>query len=518
MGPPLVNPPPTQRSSMPSSEPNPAGTTVLYVGRDDEVAREVQKYCRARRVRFIRLAHLPAAFSLPTTRLLALVEVSSPADLASIDRLSDQGTIVGLGAVESITLLENALELGADDVLVQPLRPTLIARRLTELLRPTPSRTTGRFRVIRTSPAAYTVGTEGTAPAIVLGAALENVTLPAALIFDGILHQMNDAFRALVPISDLPVPQHELVAWFKPELRALPTQLAPGTMWSSSVHLEGNQSFVLEMHAFAAPRGGALVTLRDTESSRSEEHARAAELSDFIGSLLQGWHDRLGSPIGLLSANVAFVTEQLAPLAEKLSEQGACDLKEALKESEDALSYLRALLADMQLMIVGTAGKAERTEIRPLLESVTRYVSAQLPKELRFSLSVSVPESRLVERSRVAQVLSHLLLALAPGTGHRNEIDQAEIHADAFGDNLVIHVVMRQLMVDSDVLRDVNDISQISEGSRESAAVHFCRLVLQSMGGQLQMSRLIDGGTSATLTLPAPRTTPRVSATAHTSS
>jgi signal transduction histidine kinase/ActR/RegA family two-component response regulator len=261
--------------------------------------------------------------------------------------------------------------------------------------------------------------------------------------------------------------------------------------------------------AYEWTRSAARMAQAKAERQRrgAEDAARMlqADRMASVGQLAAGVAHEINNPLAYITANLAFVQEQLALMGPSASNEA----REALAEAREGIERVASIVLDLKTFTREDASDANLLDLRVVLDSTLRIVENELKHKAELVRRYPRdPAFALATEPRLVQVFLNLLMnavqALPSGENAENTIT-IEIARDARGYH---HVTVSDTGpgMAPDVLARAMDpfftTKPVGVGTGLGLAV--CRNVVRGLGGEIQIESAIGRGTRVAVTLPPP--------------
>jgi signal transduction histidine kinase/DNA-binding NarL/FixJ family response regulator len=248
--------------------------------------------------------------------------------------------------------------------------------------------------------------------------------------------------------------------------------------------------------------------------ARAERHQRGAEDAArmlqadrmaSVGQLAAGVAHEINNPLAYITANLAFVQEQLALMGPSANDE----TRQALAEAREGIERVASIVLDLKTFTREDASNANLLDLRVVLDSTLRIVENEIKHRAELVRRYPAdPAFVLATEPRLVQVFLNLLMnalqALPAGKTHENAI-AIEVKLDARGFH---HVSVSDTGpgMPPEVLARAMDpfftTKPVGVGTGLGLAV--CRNVVRGLGGEIQIESAVGRGTQVIVTLPPP--------------
>ncbi len=241
----------------------------------------------------------------------------------------------------------------------------------------------------------------------------------------------------------------------------------------------------------------AAIALHRSELERQRLCAQLA-LADrmvSVGTLAGGVAHELNNPLSYITANLAFITEEVGELARRLAATGVDDeelevvadqLKSAAVDARDGAEKMHGLVRDLQRLSRDDDGALAPLDLTHVLESAINVARSELKHRARVEreLAPSLPPVRASE-ARLGQVFLNLLVNAAHATPKGRAAEQC--------------IRVRSFVTEAaQVAVEVSDTGCGIPPERLS----ICRSIVGALGGTIEVESRVGVGSTFRVLLP----------------
>ncbi len=248
----------------------------------------------------------------------------------------------------------------------------------------------------------------------------------------------------------------------------------------------------------------------DLDDARN--HLQVSERLAAVGRLAAGVAHEINNPLAVTLTNLAWAREalpaMLAPRAEGVAGPSPEDLLAALADAEEASRRVAAIVRDLHDFAADGSNGLGSADLVSVLQHVQRLVAGQVRQRAR--LALSLPRGPVLVRgnaSRLAQLFGHLLLhasgGIQPGKPQSNEILLQARRTDA-GAEVEVRDTGQTLTPDELAHAFDPFYEGWPRGGGRGLGLGVCHGIVGSLGGELTVEALPEGGTLYRVRLTCP--------------
>jgi signal transduction histidine kinase/ActR/RegA family two-component response regulator len=317
-------------------------------------------------------------------------------------------------------------------------------------------------------------------------------------------------------LGDLFLARHGLAA---PALALVPGPAGPlGLLGAFEA---GLRAFAPDEVRFLEAAGACLaaaIALHRSEQDRQRLYARLAVADRMIsvGSLAGGVAHELNNPLSYVTANLAFITEEVGELTRRLAATGATDgaleevasqLHAAAADARDGVEKMHGLVRDLQRLSRDDDGALAPLDLTHVLESAISVARSEIKHRARVErqLAPSLPPVRASE-ARLGQVFLNLLVNAAHATPEGRAADQL-IRVRSFvapGQRVAVEVSDTGCGIPADRLERIFEpfYSTRAPGGGAGLGLSICRSIVGALGGTIEVESQVGVGSTFRVLLP----------------
>ena len=297
-------------------------------------------------------------------------------------------------------------------------------------------------------------------------------------------------------------------SWTRDEQRLASGQ--PSESEQSFVDSAGTTRTLLTRRAvFPGPDGHpALVSvIRDlTERKRLETQLRLADRMTSMGTLAAGVAHEINNPLAYVTANVAYLSEQLAE--DTLPPESLSEMREVLAETQEGALSIRSIVRDLMSFSRGDEERLGPVDLHQVIERAGRLVRNELQRYCAQLERALEPVPRVQgNASRLGQVMVNLLVnALQAFPEHRPECNRIRVSTRLEAPrHVVIEVEDNGKGMSQDVLQRIFDpfFTTKPVGVGTGLGLAICHTIVESMGGRIDVRSTPGCGTTFRVILSA---------------
>jgi len=308
---------------------------------------------------------------------------------------------------------------------------------------------------------------------------------------------------------------HGLVA---AALAPLPGYASPRLMLGA--YASQRRAFAPDEVRFLEAIGGSLsaaVARCRAEAERKELHAKLA-LADrmvSVGTLAAGVAHELNNPLAYVTANVTFLSEQVAHLGALLAPTARAEgevadvlqqLVEATRDAKDGVDRMRIIVRDLRTLSRADDASVGPVDLGPVLDSCVNVAWNELKHRAR--VVKDVPHLPAVRGSagRLGQIFLNLLVnaaqAMPEGQAEQQEIRVAARALDA--DRVVIEVSDTGCGIPPENLKRIFDpfFTTKAPGVGTGLGLSIVHGIVTGMQGHIEVESAVGRGTTFRVVLP----------------
>jgi signal transduction histidine kinase len=249
--------------------------------------------------------------------------------------------------------------------------------------------------------------------------------------------------------------------------------------------------------------------LRAERNSMQEQLVLSDRLAS-VGTLAAGVAHEINNPLAAVTANLDYISGELARDPSELAPDGMQEFIEALEpalvDAREAANRIRQIVKDLLGFSRSDADQVGPVDVRRVLEFAARMVAAQIRSRARFVQNVIDLPPVLGNEGRLGQVFLNLLInatqAIPEGMNDRNEI---RVSARLDGQRVVVEVSDSGQGIPREIVHRIFDpfftTKPIGVGTGLGLAI--CHRIVQSLGGEISVESEVDKGTTFRVSLPA---------------
>jgi signal transduction histidine kinase/CheY-like chemotaxis protein len=271
------------------------------------------------------------------------------------------------------------------------------------------------------------------------------------------------------------------------------------------------------LEAAAACLSSAMVRHRsEQERQRLQARLAVADRMVSIGALAGGLAHELNNPLSYVTANLAFIAEEVTGLAKRLGAAGAGDaalaetavqLVEAAADARDGVEKLRGLVLDLQTLARGDTGLLAPLDLSHVLGSAIRVAASETRRRARVEcqLAATLPPV-LANEARLGQVFLTLMInaahAIPEGCASPQSIRVRSFTAP--GPRVVVEVSDTGPGIPAGQLERVFDPTPGARapGTGDGPGLSLCRSIVVALGGEIQVESQVGTGSTFRVLLP----------------
>jgi signal transduction histidine kinase/CheY-like chemotaxis protein len=261
----------------------------------------------------------------------------------------------------------------------------------------------------------------------------------------------------------------------------------------------------------------AAFALHRSELERQRLYARLAVADRMVsvGSLAGGVAHELNNPLSYVSANLAFITEEVGELARRLAMTGTADrelevvagqLRSAADDARDGVEKMHGLVRDLQ-RLSRDDGMPVPLDLTHVLESAISVARSEIKHRARVELELasSLPPVRASE-ARLGQVFLNLLVNAAHATPEGRTADQL-IRVRSFvaaGPRVAVEVSDTGCGIPAERLERIFEpfYSTRAPSGGVGLGLSICRSIIGALGGSIEVESRVGVGSTFRVLLP----------------
>jgi len=274
------------------------------------------------------------------------------------------------------------------------------------------------------------------------------------------------------------------------------------------------------LEAAAACLSAALVRHGgELERQRLQDRLALADRLVSIGSLAGGVAHELNNPLSYVTANLSFISEEVAALAQRLEAAGAsspelaetaCQLIDAAADARDGVEKLRGLVRDLHTLSHGDDSAVTPLDLTHVLESALRVAVSATTSRVRVEreLATSLPPV-LANGLRLGQVFLNLFISAARAAAEGPGADHL-IRVRSFagpGPRVVVEVSDTGRGIPATQLARAFDpfleASGPGAGAGTGLGLSVCKSIVDGLGGVIEVESVVGAGSTFRILLPA---------------
>jgi PAS domain S-box-containing protein len=247
-----------------------------------------------------------------------------------------------------------------------------------------------------------------------------------------------------------------------------------------------------------------------TEHHHLREQLVLSERMASLGTLAAGTAHEINNPLSFITANLAFVEEELhvaldLALAGETAELEPVrrELADALAEARDGAERVRVIVRDLRAFSRGDDGVRAPVDVAHVVRGAARIAHREIEERARLAVDVEGVPPVLGNAAPLGQVVLNLLVnaaqAIGPGAPDRNEV---RIAARADGDaRVALTVSDTGCGIPPSVLPRIFDpfFTTKAPGEGTGLGLAICHALVAGMGGEIRVES--EPGRGATFTV-----------------
>jgi signal transduction histidine kinase len=235
-----------------------------------------------------------------------------------------------------------------------------------------------------------------------------------------------------------------------------------------------------------------------------------------LGTLTGGVAHELNNPLSYVTANLAFVAEEVAALAGRLAATGVDDaglaesarqVLDAAADARDGVDKVRGLVRDLQTLSRGDDSALVPLDLTQVLESSINVAGSELKHRavVRRALAAALPPVRANE-ARLGQVFLNLLVNAAHAIPAGRSGEQV-VHVRSFaapGQRVAVEVSDTGCGIPADQLEAIFEpfFSTKAPGEGAGLGLSVCRSIVEALGGTIEVESEVGVGSTFRVLLP----------------
>jgi CheY-like chemotaxis protein/two-component sensor histidine kinase len=224
----------------------------------------------------------------------------------------------------------------------------------------------------------------------------------------------------------------------------------------------------------------------------------------------------LNNPLSYVTANLAFVAEEVAALADRLAATGVDDaglaesarqVLDAAADARDGVDKVRGLVRDLQTLSRGDDSALVPLDLTQVLESSINVAGSELKHRavVRRALAAALPPVRANE-ARLGQVFLNLLVNAAHAIPAGRSVEQV-VHVRSFtapGQRVAVEVSDTGCGIPADQLEAIFEpfFSTKAPGEGAGLGLSVCRSIVEALGGTIEVESEVGVGSTFRVLLP----------------
>jgi signal transduction histidine kinase/CheY-like chemotaxis protein len=262
----------------------------------------------------------------------------------------------------------------------------------------------------------------------------------------------------------------------------------------------------------------AALALHRSELDRQRLYARLAVADRMVsvGSLAGGVAHELNNPLSYVTANLAFITEEVGELTRRLAATGAAgaalkevagQLRAAADDARDGVEKMHGLVRDLQRLSRDDDGALATLDLTHVLESAISVAGSEIKHRARVErqLAPSLPPVRASE-ARLGQVFLNLLVNAAHATPEGRVAEQL-IRIRSFvtsGPRVAVEVSDTGCGIPAERLERIFEpfYSTRAPGGGAGLGLSICRSIVGALGGTIEVESRVGFGSTFRVLLP----------------
>ncbi len=254
-----------------------------------------------------------------------------------------------------------------------------------------------------------------------------------------------------------------------------------------------------------------------SELERQWLYARLAVADRMVslGTLTGGVAHQLNNPLSYVTANLAFVAEEVAALAGRLAAgvddaglaESARQVLDAAADARDGVDKVRGLVRDLQTLSRGDDAALVPLDLTQVLESSINVAGSELTHRavVRRALAAALPPVRANE-ARLGQVFLNLLVNAAHAIPAGRTSEQV-VHVRSFaapGQRVAVEVSDTGCGIPADQLESIFEpfFSTKAPGAGAGLGLSVCRSIVEALGGEIEVESEVGVGSTFRVLLP----------------
>jgi signal transduction histidine kinase/CheY-like chemotaxis protein len=249
------------------------------------------------------------------------------------------------------------------------------------------------------------------------------------------------------------------------------------------------------------------------EVERAISRRALADRLTSVSALAGGVAHELNNPLAYVTANLAFLAERTARVADLLS--GAprtpedadlvTDLLDATREARAGAERMRTIVRDLSTFARADDARPRPVDLRPLLDSCLNVAWGELRKRAQLVRDLAPVAPVLGDEARLSQVFLNLVLnAVQSISGGRPEEHQIRVSTRTLPDGRVaVEVQDTGGGIAPDHLPRIFDpfFTTKEPGRGTGLGLSICHAVISSLGGRIDVESTVGKGSTFTVVL-----------------
>ena len=245
------------------------------------------------------------------------------------------------------------------------------------------------------------------------------------------------------------------------------------------------------------------------ERKQMQARLQLAERIGSLGTLAAGMAHEINNPLAFITANLVFIQEEVAALAEEVGAGRLADLTRAVDETRQGAERIRALVRDLRTFSHGVdRDDVGRVEVNRVLEFVIRIAENEIRHRARLVKSFGEVPPVEASESRLGQVFLNLVVnaaqAIAEGSAARNEVRVSSAWDAATG-RVVVEVADTGGGIPPEHLSRIFDpfFTTKPVGVGTGLGLSICHRIVTALGGEIAVESEVGKGSRFRVFLPA---------------